>query len=362
MNGHDGQRRAGAGRLRVAVVAPVWARIPPATYGGTERVVHLLAEELVRRGHDVTLFATGDSATSARCEAVVGCGVTDMMAAGEAFEYEHYECANFVEALGRSASFDVVHSHLRASAIPLGELSKAPALHTLHTPLSVDDLWVLGRYERAAVSAISHFQASAIPPERRRSVRVIHHGIDFDAYTPSSEPGRYLAFLGRMGPQKSPLGAISIARAAGLPLVLAGGPQNAHEELFFERQVAPLVDGRDVTYVGPVDHARKDELLRDAAALLFPIAGDEAFGLVMVEAMACGTPVLACERASVREIVDFGVTGFFAESVDELAVFVPRALALDRDAVRARGLERFGHRRMASDYVEAYRSIAEAAV
>jgi glycosyltransferase involved in cell wall biosynthesis len=344
-------------RLRVALVAPVWTRIPPVTYGGTERVVHLLVEELVRMGHEVTLFSSGDSSTSAALRGVVDRGVIEAMAAGEALEYHHYATSAFVEALRDGASFDVIHCHLGASEIPLGELSAAPVLHTLHSPLTVDDLWVLDRYPRAAVTTASRFQASAIRPERRGTVRVIHHGIDFGEYTPAYEPGRYLAFLGRMGPQKSPAEAIRIARGAGLPIVLAGGPQNADEEAIFAGEVMPLVDGENVVYVGPVDHVRKGELLRNAAALLFPIAGDEAFGLVMIEAMASGTPVLASRRASVTEIVDPGVTGFYAESADALTALVPHVLALDRAAVRAHALDRFGHRRMALEYVDAYRSV-----
>src|SRR5262249_25478222 len=179
------------------------------------------------------------------------------------------------------------------------------------------------------VAAVSRHQARAIPAGRRHEARVVHHGIDFGAYDGADAPGQYLVFLGRMGPQKSPRDAIRVAQAAGLPLVLAGRPQNAEEELYFTREIRPLIDGKAVRYAGPVNHAQKVELLRGAAALLFPIRGEEAFGLAMVEAMACGTPVVGYDTATVSEIIDPGKTGFFGSTAEELAGLVPRALALD---------------------------------
>jgi glycosyltransferase involved in cell wall biosynthesis len=345
--------------LRIAQVAPLWSRTPPETYGGTELMVHLLVEELTRRGHDVTLYATGDSCTSGRLQAVCPDSVRAAMARGEAYEYEHYANALLVEALREAASFDVIHCHLGCAFVPLGRVSHTPILHTQHVVLSVDDLWVLNRYPEVPITAISCHQAAAIPQQRHGNVRVIYHGIDFDAYDFSTRPGDYLAFLGRMGPQKSPLDAIRIARAARMRLVLAGRPQNAEEEVYFTQKVKPMIDGTAVTYIGPVDHQRKNQLLKNAAALLFPIQGEEAFGLAMVEAMACGTPVIGWDQSSVVEVVDFGQTGFYGDSVEMLADFVPRALALDRRALRAQARQRFSYTRMADDYLDVYQQLAE---
>jgi glycosyltransferase involved in cell wall biosynthesis len=340
--------------LRIAQVAPVWVPVPPPEYGGTEMIVHLLGEELVRRGCDVTLFAAGPSRTAGRLRRLCPEAVVDMMAGGAAYEYDHYANANLVEALASSDAFDVVHSHLGFQQVPFGRLAKSAYLHTVHITPSADDRWVLERYDDVAVTAVSHAQVAGVAPARRRSIRVIHHGIDFDAYPPGSSPGRYLLFLARMSPQKSPLDAIRIAERAGLPLVLAGAPQNAEERAYFEAEIAPRIDGRRVDWVGRVDQRQKQDLLRDAVALLFPIQGDEAFGLAMIEAMACGTPVIAWRRASVPEIVEHGATGFHGTSVDELAGFVESAAGLDRAAVRARARRRFHLARMVDEYLAAY--------
>jgi glycosyltransferase involved in cell wall biosynthesis len=339
------------------MVVPLWASIPPATYGGTELMVHLLTEELVERGHEVTLFAAGNSRTRAKLRSIGSGTVSEAMASGEAYEYVHYVNALFAEVLREASSFDVIHSHLGCSFLPLGKVSPVPVLHTPHTVLSMDDLWAIRHYPQAALVAISRHQAAALPPERRRNVPVIYHGINFGEYQFNPSQGRYLAFLGRMGPQKSPLDAIRIARLADVPLVLAGNPQNAEEETYFAEKIRPLVDGKNVICIGPVNHHQKNELLRLAGALLFPIQGEEAFGLAMIEAMACGTPVVAWERSSVTEVIDPGKTGFYGDSVETLARLVPLALALDRQAVCEHARRRFSHLRMVDEYVTMYESL-----
>ena len=344
-------------RLRVALVPPLWARVAPATQGGVEYVVYLLAEELVRRGHEVTVFTSMDSPTTARVEAVCEWNMLEAMEKGYASEYEYYETCNIAEALQRRGSFDIIHFHVGAYAIPLAELSRTPVLHTLHNPITPDAIWLLERYANTTVTAVSRQQIGEVPAARRRGIHVIYNGCNFEAYEFASSPGKYLAFLGRMGPEKSPLDAIRIANEAGLPIILAGQPLNEEERAYFAEKIEPRIDGKDVIYIGQVDYKRKIDLLKRACAFLFPIQWDEPFGLVMIEAMACGTPVIALQKGSVEEVVDFGKTGFYAGSVQALSSFVPLALSLDRTVVRNHAMQRFGHVRMVDEHLKVYQAV-----
>ncbi|MEK6710567.1 MAG: glycosyltransferase family 4 protein [Nitrospinota bacterium] len=344
--------------LRIAQIAPLWASVPPVNYGGTEAVIHLLTEELVRRGHEVTLFASGDSRTSARLRSGCDENLVDAMARGDAWTYDGYANANLAEAIHGAESFDVINCHMGCQAVPIGTLSKTPVVHRINSALTPDDLWILGRYPDVPIIAQTRSQIASVPSGSRQSFRVIPNGLDFGAFEPSFRPGEYLAFLGRMSPLKNPLDAILIAREAGLPIVLAGAPENQEEEAYFAGKIRPLLDGRHAASIGRVNHAQKNEFLKNAAALLFPVQWEEPFGNVMVEAMACGTPVVACNRGAVGEVVDFGKTGFYGDSAGALARLVPRALALDRAAVRARALKRFSHTRMVDEYLEVYHSLS----
>lgn len=343
--------------LRIAQVAPLWSSVPPANYGGIELRLFWLTEELVARGHEVTLFASGDSTTSAKLRAGFPRNLIDAMGSSEAFQYEQYANSNFVEALRNNHEFDVIHCHVGCPQIPLSVLSNTPSLHTMPTALSVDEEWLLNRYPDVTVIAISHSQIAGLPVKRRQAVRVIYHGCDFGQYDLNLQPDKYLVFLGRMGQKKSPLNAIRVAKQAGFPIVLAGKPQDGSEADYFSQKIQPLIDGKNVTYIGPVNQRQKNVLLKNASALLFPIQWEEPFGLVMIEAMACGTPVIACNRGSVSEVVDFGKTGFYADSVEKLASLVPRALLLDRKVVREHAMQRFSHKRMVDEYVEVYESL-----
>jgi len=342
-------------KLRIAQVAPLWTSVPPEKYGGAELMVSWLTEELVKRGHEVTLFASADSRTTAKLRTVCECNIVEAMTRGEAYVYEPYAVSAFVESLKDAASFDVIHSHLGSAYIPIAEVSKTPVLHTVHAALDlVDELWILKRYPNAPIAAISRSQVALALQQGRENIHVIHHGCDFDRFEPSFAPGKYLAFISRMGPQKNPLGAIQVARYAGLPIVLVGKPQNAAEKVYFDEQIKPLIDGRNVIYRGEVNEAEKYDFLRNASALLFPIQWEEHFGLVMIEAMACGTPVVACRRGSVPEVVDSGVSGYYADAIEDLPGLVPQALTLDRRALWEHARARFNQTRMVDEYVETY--------
>jgi len=340
--------------LRIAIVAPLWASVPPVTYGGIERHLYLLIEELTQRGHSVTLFATGDSRTSALLRSVVASGVADRMDRGEAYFYEHYQNTNLAEALKASDAYDVLHLHLGCAAIPLAELAHCPVIHTIHTGITPDDLWILERFPETPLTALTGRQLADVPPERRKPITVVPYGFNFNICVASDRPSGHLAFLGRMAPHKAPDAAIQIARAAGWQIRLAGLPVTTEDQVWFHREIEPLIDGREVVWLGAVDDAGKDELFRGAAALLFPIRWEEPFGLVMLEALARGVPVLATPRGSVPEVVESEVTGFVADDLGELAGHVEAAAGLDRVTVRERAKRRFSVTRMGDAYEDVY--------
>ena len=347
-------------RLRIAQVAPLWTRIPPATYGGIELLMKLLLDELVARGHEVTLFSSGDCATSAKLHATVETNLTERISAGEMYMFEYYANSTMAEVLREARHFDLIHYHLSSAWIPLAAATRTPGLFTMHTSPHLDDEWVLRRWPGVAVAGISQCQMRGASVKLGREFPVVYNGCDFDSYEPSFEPGAYVAFLGRMSPEKNPLGAIQIAQAAGVRIVLAGQPQNQNEAKYFAEKIEPLIDGDAVRWIGPVNHPQKNELLRHASALLFPIQWEEPFGLVMIEAMACGCPVVAHRRGSVEEVVENGVTGYQSSALDALAELVPQALALDRRRVRERAMERFGYVKMVDEYEALYRTLLRA--
>jgi glycosyltransferase involved in cell wall biosynthesis len=344
--------------LRIAQVAPLWGPIPPrAFYGGIEVFMKLLCDELVERGHDVTLFASADCHTRARLQPVVELNLYDLCVQGRAYAYESYINSMFADLFLEQRQFDLAHFHCALAWLPTAAMLQVPGLFTVHTPPTVDDEWVLRRWPNVPVNGISHAQMRALAPKLQREFPIVHNGCDFAAYPASFESGNYLAFLGRHSAGKNPRGAIDVARASGLPIIVAGQPQNQQEEAYFDAEVRPLIDGQRVQWIGAVDHAQKVALLRDATALIFPIQGDEAFGLVMIEAMACGTPVVALERGPVPEIVDPGITGYYASSLDALPDLVSRAAALDRAEVRRVAESRFSHAVMVSSYEALYSEV-----
>jgi glycosyltransferase involved in cell wall biosynthesis len=345
--------------MRIAQIAPPLERVPPAGYGGTERVVSTLTEELVRRGHDVTLFAAGDSRTAARLVPVVDQALWHHPAGYR--DFAPFLVIVLGKVLRMIDQFDIIHNHLDFSGFPLARVAPCPVVTTLHGRLDLPQLQPLYQ-EFADVPLVSISDAQRRPLPHANWVATVHHGIDLDQYTFNPAPGRYLAFLGRVSPDKGLDTAIRVARRAGLPLKIAArmplpytdDPNVREDWAYFEQQIKPLLDGPGVEMIGEVGGADKNEFLRNAAALLFPIRWPEPFGLVMPEALACGTPVLALRHGSVPEVVEDGVTGFICDSEAELVAAVGRIGALDRARCRAAAEQRFSPAAMADRYERVY--------
>ncbi|HEX5415270.1 MAG TPA: glycosyltransferase family 4 protein [Chloroflexota bacterium] len=334
------------------MLAPLYESVPPTQYGGTERVVYYLVEELVARGHDVTLFASGGSRTSARLIEASPRPVELMPRLTDAIGFHLLQLGM---AFDRADEFDVIHSHCDFRAFPFGRLTSVPVLNTCHNRLDSPELQALARaYPEAAVTALSRNQQRQLPAARW--LGVCHNGIPVDKFPFAANPGNYLAFVGRVSPEKGPVAAIEAARQVGMPLKIAA-KINCWEEDYFEAEIKSRLDPPEVEFVGQLDELTKREFLAGAAALLFPISWPEPFGMVMIEAMASGTPVLAYPVGSVPEVVDPGITGFLCRDVDELAARVDDAINLDRAACRAQVATRFSASAMADAYEAAYRRL-----
>jgi glycosyltransferase involved in cell wall biosynthesis len=340
--------------MRIAQVAPLNERVPPPLYGGTERVVSYLTEELVRLGHDVTLFASGDSQTSARL--VPACPRALWRDPDVRETLPHH--VRLMELVYREAGgFDVIHFHTDWVHFPLVRRHPCPTLTTLHGMVHPHDLGaLLQEYRDVPLVSISDNQRRPAPEANWRAT--VYHGLPRDAFTFRGDPGTCLVYLGRMSPEKRVDRAIEIARRAGMPLKIAAKiyPEERH---YFDETLAPLIEaaGSLVEFVGEIGDRGRDELLGRAAAFLFPIEWAEPFGLVMIEAMACGTPVIAWRRGSVPELVEDGVTGYVVESVEEGVGAVARIDRLSRATCRRTFEQRFDAARMASDYVSVYRGL-----
>jgi glycosyltransferase involved in cell wall biosynthesis len=337
--------------MKIAQVSPLFESVPPRLYGGTERIVSVLTEELVRRGHEVTLFASGDSQTSARLVAPV----SRALRLGQPVrDWIPYHVMLLEEVRRRSDGFDVIHFHTDLLQMPIARELRGRALTTLHGRLDLPDLAPFYRaFPDAALVSISDDQRRPMPPVNW--LGTVHHGLPSEAlpFSPHASGG-YLAFLGRISPEKRPDRAIEIASRTGLPLRIAAKVDPADQE-YWDEVIGPMVDrASNVEFVGEIGEAEKGRFLGDAAALLFPIDWPEPFGLVMIEAMACGTPVIAFECGSVPEVIEHGTTGFVVRSVDEAVRAVGELHRIDRAVVHQTFQERFSVGRMARDYERIY--------
>jgi glycosyltransferase involved in cell wall biosynthesis len=336
--------------MKIAIVSTVALPVPPPGYGGTERLLYYLAEGLVREGHDVTLFATGDSRTQAELRFLYPHAVWPIDAMAE-FDHVAWACAEAARG-----GFDVVHVN-QAPALALQRFGGSPFVYTLHHD-RVDELSRF--YERfpdvqyVAISGRQRALETALP-----HVSVVHHGLDPDDFPFVAEPEDYVAFIGRFAPTKGPHLAIDAAREAGIAIRLAGRPHKGEGEAYHASQMVPRLELPGVDWVDELGGDAKLAHLGRARVMLFPICWEEPFGLVMIEAMLSGTPVVAFARGSAPEVIEHGVTGFCVRDVAEMAAAIPRAAALDRRHVRDRARERFSTERMVRDYVRVYEAAAK---
>lgn len=340
--------------MRIAQVAPLYESVPPKYYGGTERIVSYLTEELVRQGHKVTLFASGDSATKARliapCRRALRLDKTsiDQMA---------HHILMLEQVFRGAAQFDIIHFHIDYLHFPLSRRQRTPHVTTLHGRLDIPDLVPLYKeFRDMPVISISDAQREPLPWINWQGT--VYHGLPGDLYTFQEEPGKYLAFLGRISPEKRVDRAIQIAKKVGMEIKIAA-KVDATDREYFEEMIKPLLNDPSTDYIGEIGEGEKDEFLGKAYALLFPIDWPEPFGMVMIEAMACGTPVIAYNQGSVPEVIEEGVTGFIVENLEEAVRAVKMVPSLSRKWCRQVFEERFSASRMASDYLLIYNQLIE---
>jgi glycosyltransferase involved in cell wall biosynthesis len=338
--------------MRIAQIAPLYESVPPRLYGGTERVVSYLTEELVRLGHQVTLFASSDSITSARLES----GCAKALRLTQCADPLAHHMVLLDKVLAKACEFDVLHFHTDYQHFAATRNLQLPAVTTLHGRLDLPDLVPLyQQFDRVPLISIS--QSQRRPLGRVNWVGNVYHGLPMNLYRVQPGPGEYLAFLGRISPEKRPDRAIQIAQKAGMKLKLAAKVDAVDRE-YFESTIKPLLDSPSLEFLGEITENQKNEFLGKAYAYLFPIDWPEPFGLSMIEAMACGTPTIAFCRGSVPEVIDDGVTGFIVRNEEEAVKAVERVSGLCRARCRATFERRFTASRMAKDYLSIYEALA----
>ena len=341
--------------MRIAQVAPLYERVPPRYYGGTERIVSYLTEELIKQGHQLTLFASGDSHT--RGDLIAPC-VRSLRLDSRCEDRLAYHLLQLEQVFQNAAAFDIIHFHIDYLHYPLSRRIAVPHLTTLHGRLDLPDLIPLYReFSDVPVTSISNSQRDPLPWINWQGT--VYHGIPTDLYKFKKSPGNYLVFLGRISPEKRVDRAIEIAKLARMKLKIAA-KVDMNDRQYMDAAIRPLLDHPLVEFIGEIGDQEKAELLGNAYALLFPIDWVEPFGLVMIEAMACGTPVVALRRGSVPEIIDDGVTGFVVNDIEGSLQALEQVNDLDRELCRKVFEERFSAARMVKDYVKIYDSLLEA--
>ncbi len=341
--------------MRIAQIAPLWERVPPPAYGGIELVVGLLTDELVRRGHEVTLFASGDSISLAE---LVSAHPRALRLDPNIKEYGIYEMLQLGLVYKRADEFDIIHSHMGCAALSYANLVKTPTVHTLHGIFTPDNEKMFSFAKHQPYISISNSQRE--PRLGLNYVGTAYNGIDVSTYQFHPQPNDppYLAFLGRISPEKGTHLAIEIAKKAGWHLKIAGKVDVVDVE-YYEKEIKHLIDGKQIEYLGEANHEQKNALMGGAVATLFPITWREPFGLVMVESMAAGTPVIAMKLGSTVEVIDHGKTGFLCENTEEFVSAIDKVAQLDRYACREYVENRFSLQKMTDSYEEVYRQILQ---
>jgi glycosyltransferase involved in cell wall biosynthesis len=335
--------------MRIAQIAPLWESVPPKFYGGTERIVSYLTEELVRLGHDVTLFASGDSVTTAHLEPIYNHALRLNKGI---FNRDAPMTMLMEQALGKTGDFDIIHSHLDFLGFPLARRNPTPTVTTFHGRLDLPELQPVFR-EYAEMPMVSISDAQRTPVSWANWQATVYHGLPRDLYGLHPNPGSYLAFLGRIAPEKRPDHAIEIAKRVGIPLRIAAKVDPMDQE-YFHTEIEPLLSNPLIEYLGEITDAEKDEFLGHAMALVCPYDWPEPFGLVLIEALACGTPVLAYQRGSIPEIIEDRSTGFVCAGFAEMTAAIQRIPEIDRRRCRGTFEQRFSVERMAQDYLRVY--------
>jgi len=345
--------------MKIAILAPFEESVPPAKYGGTELVVYNLTEQLIKMGHEVTLLASGNSRTSAKLEVVFPQSIRSL---SDSQDMKVRDALKFI-GVGKVISclrkneFDVVHNHIGWRLLPFQEVIESPVITTLHGPLDVPyHQKVYGTYKDSNFISISLRQR--LPMPQLNYIANVYNGIETEKFKFNNKPKNYFAFLGRMSPEKGPVQAIEIAKKAGVKLLMAAKVDSVDRE-FFKNKVEPLIDGKQIKFIGEVNHNEKIEFLGNARALIAPIQWEEPFGLFFVEAMICGTPVIAIKRGSVPEIVINKKTGFVCETIDEASERVKFIGEIKRINCHNQVKENFSAKKMAEEYLKAYKKVLD---
>jgi len=341
--------------MRILQLAPLWESIPPPAYGGTEYVVSLITEELVKRGHDVALAASGDSVTAA--ELITSYG-RSLRRADDLSDRGPYEWQHLATALRHAGDFDIIHNHSGELPMALSALVPTPMLTTMHCLPTTDNRFIWERYA-GAYNTISRSQHCHVPPfpGPARFMGHVYNAVDVDTFPFQAEKGDDLLFMSRVAPEKGPHLAIEVAKRAGKRLIIAG-KVDRYDRDFFEEVVRPLIDGEQIVFVGEADAIEKRRLYADAKCVLMPLTWEEPFGLVMPEAMACGTPVIALRRGSAPEIIDHGRTGYVVDTVEEMVEAVEDVWRIDPAQCRAHVRANFSQETMAMEYERLYETLA----
>ncbi|NOK59611.1 MAG: glycosyltransferase family 4 protein [Chloroflexi bacterium AL-W] len=344
--------------MRIAQVVPMYEAVPPKGYGGTERVVSYLTEELVQRGHDVTLFASADSCTAARLIPTVDHALREHTTAEEIQELAApLHLAMLSEVFQYANDFDIMHCHVEYLSFGFAPFVRTPSVTTLHGRLDFPYLKsVLRRLSDTALISISHHQRAPLDEVHPHWVGTVYNAVPVSEFPFSTHAGKYLLFVGRISPEKRVDWAIEIAKRSGMPLKIVAKIDPCEQD-YYENEIAPLLDHPLIEYVGEADERTKRELMQHAYALVFPINWPEPFGMVMIEAMACGTPVLALNRGAVPEVLRHGMSGFIGQSIEDLVDAVPYVTQMDRRLVRYEAERRFSTRAMADNYEQVYRRV-----